>query len=499
MKKIVRRIAVPAALVVGLGGAATAVEVVRTSLDDLQAQSATPAPLAEVPRAAESLATAFRTASRIAMPAVVHVQVEAAPRNVSNRAVPPQLRGTPFEDMFRGRGPMQQGPQMGSGSGFIISPDGYILTNNHVVEQASRVTVVLTDKREFDAEVVGRDPNTDVAVLKINGKNLATVSFGNADDLQIGDWVMALGYPLSLGETATAGIVSAKGRSIGIIGSNDQATAPLEHFIQTDAAINPGNSGGPLVDLQGRVIGINSAIASPTGTYAGYGFAIPVQLAKRVADDLIRYGAVNRPKIGVQIGDVNPADVDVFGLRDARGSVVRSVPAGPAREAGVQLGDVIVGVDGKAISDTGDLMERIALRQPGERITLDLVRYGKSERVKLKLGAFETERAAKTEADTRSADAVGRLGFQVSPVTPQIARELEFASVGGVIIMAVDPAGPASPQLRGLRIQRLNGRQIATVDDVRAAAAMLKPGQTVSIVGLQPDGSQTIINYRLRG
>src|SRR5690606_3071574 len=253
---------------------------------------------------------------------------------------------------FRGQPMPSPGPRSGSGSGFIISPDGYVMTNNHVVENASRVTVTLTDRRQFDATVVGRDPNTDVAVLKIDGDNLPTVQLGNSDELQVGDWVLALGYPLSLGETVTAGIVSAKGKNIGIMGRNEEAAAPLEHFIQTDAAINPGNSGGPLVNLRGEAIGINSAIASPTGTYSGYGFAVPIRLAKRVADDLIRYGTVHRPRLAVQIKDVEPADIDVFGLPGADGSVVTVVQDGPARLAGVQAGDVIVAVDGQRVRDT---------------------------------------------------------------------------------------------------------------------------------------------------
>src|SRR5690606_10585608 len=227
---------------------------------------------------------------------------------------------------------------------FIISEDGYVLTNNHVVDNASRVTVTMTDRRQFDATVVGRDPNTDVAVLKIDATNLPVVRIGNSDEIQVGDWVLALGYPLSLGETVTAGIVSAKGKNIGIMGRNEEAAAPLEHFIQTDAAINPGNSGGPLVNLRGEAVGINSAIASPTGTYSGYGFAVPIRLAKRVADDLIEYGVVHRPRLAVVIHDVGPADIDAFSLPNAAGAVVQTLQDGPARDAGVQIGDVIGGV-----------------------------------------------------------------------------------------------------------------------------------------------------------
>ena len=336
-------------------------------------------------------------------------------------------------------------------------------------------------------------------MLKLDAEELPTVRLGDSDALEIGDWVLALGYPMSLGETVTAGIVSAKGKSIGIMQRNDEASAPLEHFIQTDAAINPGNSGGPLVNLRGEVIGMNSAIASPTGTYSGYGFAVPIHLAKRVADDLIRYGTVHRPKLGIQIQDVNLADVEVFGLPTANGVVVKMLPDGPAKEAGIRLGDVIVAIDGQPIQDTGDLMERIARRQPGDKVALDIVRYGDRKRVAVKLDTFESEAPVRAAAADAESDAVARLGFAATAVTPQIARQLELPEAKGVVITQVDPMGPAGQLPRGMRIDRLNGREISSVADLREAAAGLKPGATVSIVGRTPDGGQTIVNYRLRG
>ncbi|MBA2670359.1 MAG: trypsin-like peptidase domain-containing protein, partial [Gemmatimonadetes bacterium] len=297
MHRILRKAAAPVALILGVGVAATAMDAVNDPIPELGAQ-ASPVAIG----GAEALSSVFRGASRAALPGVVFVEVESVSRSAST--VPDQFRGTPFEDFFGGSRPQQQTPRQGSGSGFIISPDGYLLTNDHVVANATRVTVTLSDRRQFAAEVIGRDPNTDVAVLKIEASDLPVVRLGSAEGLEVGDWVLALGYPLSLGETVTAGIVSAKGRNLGIMRQNRNAAAPLEHFIQTDAAINPGNSGGPLVNLRGEVVGINTAIASPTGTYAGYGFAVPIQLARRVADDLIRHGVVHRPRIGVEIRDI---------------------------------------------------------------------------------------------------------------------------------------------------------------------------------------------------
>jgi serine protease Do len=493
----IRKLAVPGALVVGMGVAATAMEVVRDPLPDLGAQSAAPSAVAGRVAGPESLSTAFRSASSTALPAVVYVKFETAARPVAAQ-VPDQFRGTPFEQFFGG-GQRTVPPQEGSGSGFIVSEDGYILTNNHVVANASRVTVVLADKRELPAKVVGRDPNTDIAVLKVDEKNLPVVRLGDSEALQTGDWVLALGYPLSLGQTTTAGIVSAKGRSLGIMQQDRNATAPLEHFIQTDAAINPGNSGGPLVDLQGRVVGVNTAIASPTGFYSGYGFAVPISLAKRVADDLIRYGEVHRPMLGVQIRGVTPADAEVFGLPSPNGAVVATEPTGPAKEAGVRMGDVVVGVDGRAIADDGALMAALAAKRPGERVTLDLVRYGKRERVAVKLSELELKPVSNDAPAAVRRDAVERLGFNAMEVNPQVARQYRLPFDQGVVVTEVDRGGPAARALAGgMRIERLNGREVRSVEDVRAEAARLKPGGVVSIVARTPDGQQTIVNYRIR-
>jgi serine protease Do len=496
MKRIFRMIAVPAALAAGIGVTATAMQSSQDPpVAQLDAQVVEDGPALA---GAEALANSFRNASRTALAGVVYVQVEAAPRQVSQRGRNP-FEGTPFEffgDPYSTPSPQ---PRNGSGSGFIISPDGYVITNNHVVENANRVTVTLTDRRQFDATVVGRDPNTDVAVLKIDGNNLPVVRIGDSDALEVGDWVLALGYPLSLGETVTAGIVSAKGKNIGIMQRNTEAAAPLEHFIQTDAAINPGNSGGPLVNLRGEAVGINSAIASPTGTYSGYGFAVPIRLAKRVADDLIAYGTVHRPRLAVQIKDVEPADIEVFGLPNANGSVVSVVQDGPARDAGVQAGDVIVAVDGQPVRDTGDLMERIALMNPGDRVTLDVIRYGNRRGIQVTLGAFDSAPVATRPAVTQpERDAAAQLGFSAAELSPNLARQMEIDGSGGVVITQVDPQGPAPASLQRVRIQSINGTDVRTIDDIRAAARNLRPGSTVSIRGLTPTGEETVINYRLR-
>jgi serine protease Do len=503
MNGTLRKLALPGLLVAGAAGGATLADVARDPLPDLRAQAA-PAAAAAV-ATADGLSSAFRTASSTALPAVVHVTVQQDGRQVSQ--VPPEIRGTPWEDMFRGQG---GGPRSGSGSGFIISPDGYILTNNHVVEGADRVTVVLADKREFTARVIGRDPNTDVAVIKVDARNLPTARMGDADALEVGDWVLALGYPLDLGQTTTAGIVSAKGRSIGIMGRSG-AEAPLEHFIQTDAAINPGNSGGPLVDLQGRVIGINSAIASPTGFYSGYGFAVPVNLARRVAEDLMRDGRVHRPMIGVEIRDATSADAEVFRLPSPDGAVVSAEPRGPAARAGLRMGDVIVGIDGEAVPGSGELMESVMRRHPGDRVALDVIRYGDRRRVELRLEEYQAAGEAEQGRDERRPDrgrpdveevssvAPGKLGFRAESLTPDIARELRVNRESGVVVSEVDESGPAAQALaRGMVVERVNGREVRSLDDLRAAAEAVRPGQAVSVQVTLPGGRQTIINYRAR-
>ena len=505
MNGTLRKLALPGLLVAGAAGGMTLADVARDPLPDLDAQAA-PAAAAAV-ATADGLSSAFRSASSTALPAVVHVRVSQDARSVRGAQVPDELRGTPWEDMFRGQGGGM--PRSGSGSGFIISPDGYILTNNHVVEGADRVQVVLGDKREFTARVVGRDPNTDVAVIKVDARNLPTARMGDADRLEVGDWVLALGYPLDLGQTTTAGIVSAKGRSIGIMGRSG-AEAPLEHFIQTDAAINPGNSGGPLVDLQGRVVGINSAIASPTGFYSGYGFAVPINMARRVAEDLMRDGRVHRPMIGVEIRDATSADAEVFRLPSPDGAVVAAEPRGPAARAGLRMGDVIVSLDGQAVDNSGSLMEMVMRKRPGDRVALEVVRYGERRRVELRLDEYTSTAAAAEARDPRrpamleaerveAAAEPGKLGFRAQVVTPEIAAGLRMERAEGVVVSAVDPGGPAAQALApGMVVERVNGREVRTLEDLRAAADAVRPGQAVSVQVRMPDGKATIINYRAR-
>ncbi|HUE77665.1 MAG TPA: trypsin-like peptidase domain-containing protein, partial [Longimicrobiales bacterium] len=296
---------------------------------------------------AAALSGTFRAAAARALPSVVTINVTAAPRQNQRPQLP-----FPFQIPDQGEGM----PQVGMGSGFVFTGQGHIITNNHVVENATRIDVRFPDGRVYSgAEVVGRDPNTDIAVVKIepaSGEEFPPLAIGDSDGLQVGDWVLALGNPLSLGFTVTAGIVSAKGRNLGIL----EGQTALEAFIQTDAAINRGNSGGPLVDLFGRVVGVNTAIYSPTGTYAGNGFAVPSAIAVRAARDIIEYGHVRRPRLGVLIGPVTEAHAELYGLDRIAGAYVTEVtPGGPAEEAGIRPEDIIVALDGRNVDGPAEL------------------------------------------------------------------------------------------------------------------------------------------------
>src|SRR6266481_8019519 len=322
-------------------------------------------------KAAGDFQDAFVAVAEHVKPSVVFIRSQHVERG-DNQRLPPG-----FQDFFPN---LRRRPQVeqGSGSGFIVSSDGYILTNNHVVAGADKVTVRLYDKREFTAKVVGTDPNTDVAVIKIDARGLPGVGFGNSDSARVGEWVLAIGNPL--GEaftfTVTAGIVSAKGRLLAGLNSSRYA---IQDFIQTDAAINPGNSGGPLVNVRGEVIGINSAIASPTGYYDGYGFAIPINLARTVMTQLISTGHVERAVMGISIRPITPEDAQAVGLPTIKGVVVNEFNPpddSPAKRAGVLEGDIIVSVDGQSIESVPQLQQRVGFKKPGDVVQVTVVRKG---------------------------------------------------------------------------------------------------------------------------
>jgi serine protease Do len=316
----------------------------------------------------------------------------------------PDLRQFGFPDMG-GRGQRNGQPAdrvvHASGSGFIVSRDGLILTNNHVVADANKVTVILSDRREFDAKVVGRDPTTDVAVIKIDGQNLPTVPLGNDETARVGDWVLAIGNPLGLDFTVTQGIVSAKGRG-GFAGLYDSPYAVVD-YLQTDAPINPGNSGGPLVNVRGEVVGMNAAIASPTGTYAGYGFAVPVTLVRDVMNQIVQYGHVRRGILGLSLAEVTQKDAQADklsqgGVAQIRGALVGDFPndaASPAKLAGIQKGDIIVNANGRDIDHVATLQRVIRGQRPGDVVSVTFVRQGAERTVQVKLADAPSDQTPK--------------------------------------------------------------------------------------------------------
>lgn len=460
----------------------------------VRAQTAAPIPAAQP---AADLGNAFAAVAEHVRPAVVFIRSERRERATARRLP----RG--FEEFFRN--PQQQRPpiERGTGSGFIVSPDGYILTNNHVVADADKVTVQLFDKREFTARVVGADPATDIAILRIEARNLPSVSFGNSDSTRIGEWVLAIGNPLGAAFTftVTAGIVSAKGR--GLDGLQQVPGYSIQDFIQTDAAINPGNSGGPLVNVRGQVVGINAAIASETGLYTGYGFAIPINLVRAVMDQLVATGHVERAVIGVAIRDATAEDAQAVGLgNDIRGVTVHDFTTenSPAKRAGIQQGDVIVALDGQTVEYTAQLQQRVGFKKPGESVDVTVLRNGGERKtLKVRLEAAPAALLAGRDADAaaeaepaRSQPLEAGLGIAVEPLTQEEAAERDIAVVrdagGGLVVTDVSPDGPAFAKLAAPSqggtdvILKVDGAPVRTRVDLRTALRKAKAGEIVTLV-----------------
>jgi serine protease Do len=451
--------------------------------------------------ALEELSDAFASVAEGVRPSVVFI---TSTRTVPQRRLPPG-----FDQFFpfSPRNPQQQG----SGSGFIVSEDGYILTNTHVVEGADRVRVELLDRRVFDAKVVGTDPLTDVALLKIDARNLKPATLGSSAQARVGEWVLAIGNPLgnNLTFTVTSGIISAKGR--GQLNLPNRSPTGIQDFIQTDAAINPGNSGGPLVNVRGEVIGINSAIASQTGTYVGYGFAIPIDLARQVMRQLIEHGRVERAVLGVNVRDADPEDAEYVGLPEIRGVRVDGFSENsPAERAGLQIGDIIIGVDGQPIEYTAQLQQVVGFRRPGETVRVEVARRGgerKTYTVRLTTAPRESQLAEAQPGEGRERGGEGTefatLGITVEPITSAWVQRLGLdPGLRGMVVRETAPDGPSAGRLFSAAesetpdiVTHVEDTPVRTEADFRAA--LRNAGPVVSLRVFNPGFNEGRGGYRV--
>jgi len=446
-----------------------------TSLATSSTSNSTPARLVNYsPGTAAMGAVDFTDAAQKSVDAVVHVTTEAT------------VQEDPMQGFFWGY--QRQAPQQvrGVGSGVIISDDGYIITNNHVVENADKIQVDLNDKRHFDATVVGRDPSTDLALIKIDGTGLPTLPYGNSDDVKVGQWVLAVGNPMNLTSTVTAGIVSAKARSINILQYDPSKDIfPIESFIQTDAAVNPGNSGGALVDPEGELIGINSAIASTTGAYTGYSFAIPVNIVRKVTSDLMQFGSVRRAYLGVTISNIDPEMAKSLKLDRLQGVYVKDLmDGGAAKDAGVKSGDIIVKVGNINVNDVPELQEQIGKFSPGDKVAVTLERDGKDQVVDMTLRGRTGETTATASAppdETR----VNKLGAEFAPASADELKSLNLD--GGVKVMRINGGKLRSSGIReGFIITKIDQVPMKDPKDIEKALDGKQGG--VLIEGVYPNG-----------
>ncbi len=438
-----------------------------------------------------NLSEGFANVAEAVRPSVVVIE--------SQRNVEQTNRRPSFNDFFQQH--PQERFQEGRGSGFI---DGYILTNNHVIDGADKVIVRLTDRREFVAEIVGADPNTDLAVLKIDAEGLTPSALGSSEDARVGEWVLAIGNPLgdNLTFTVTSGIISAKGRVARELPGI--TTTSIQDFIQTDAAINPGNSGGPLVNLQGEVIGINAAIASQTGYNVGYGFAIPIDLARNVMTQIIEHGRVRRAALMVNIMEVSPNDAEYAGLQEIRGVMIQQIPdQSPARRAGIRQGDIILSIDGNRVDYVAELQQEIGFRKPGDEVRVELARKGgERETVTVRLAELEAQpqlaqvESGPAEEPESTAKDMESLGVTVEPVSARVAEMFDLsADDRGLLVVDVQPGGPAWDLIFVGRettdiIVAVEDTPVRTESDLQRALAAVGPSGIVSLEIVRPNNGR---------
>ncbi|GHT17182.1 serine protease [Bacteroidia bacterium] len=433
--------------------------------------------------------TDFTLAAERTVHAVVHVKVKVQARGMQGMGGMDDFFDQFFFGPFGGGGRQQQREmpmQEGAGSGVIISADGYIVTNNHVIENAKEIEVTLNDKRTFKAKLVGTDPTTDIALIKVEAKDLPTIPFGNSDALKVGEWVLAVGNPFNLTSTVTAGIVSAKARNIDILKSQMK----IESFIQTDAAINPGNSGGALVNTDGQLVGINTAIASQTGSYAGYGFAVPSSIVQKVVTDIKEHGKVQRAVLGVTMGDITDKLAKEKNLKTMEGAYVSEIVKGSAAEkAGIEAGDVITAIDGNKITSSAELQEQVGRHRPGDKVKVAVLRGDKT----LTLNA-ELKNVQGNTSIVSSVKGSELFGATFAEVDAQIAASLDIE--GGLQVKSVGKGAFANAGVKeGFIVLKVNNQQVNTEDDLQRTVNQVINGsdrdKVLFLTGVYPNGRVT--------
>ncbi len=423
----------------------------------------------------------FTLAAEKTINAVVHVKTQASSEGVYN----------PWFELFGYE--MEPQVQHGSGSGVIISPNGYVVTNNHVVAGAQEIEISLNNNKTYKAKVIGTDPSTDIALVKIEAKDLPTVSFGDSDELKIGEWVLAVGNPFDLTSTVTAGIVSAKARNINILQSDDiNNVFPIESFIQTDAAVNPGNSGGALVNTRGELIGINTAIASRTGSYSGYSFAVPVSIVEKVTKDLMEFGHVQRAFIGVRIAEMTEELANTVGMEQVQGVYVSNlVENGAAQEAGIEPGDVILRVGGKGVATVPELQEQVSRFRPGDQVDVEIWRNGSSRNLDMKL----RNQAGIAELEDFSARAItSLLGANFEEISERQKADLRISG-GAKIANLGNGKLSQSGVKQNFIITQVDGQKIQSPKDLEEVLKNKSGG--VLIEGVYPNGTKAYYGFGL--
>ena len=421
----------------------------------------------------------FSSLAEMVSPAVVNVRTEKTVqgggrvyRHFNQNPFGNDDRFNDFFEKFFGEQPQKDFKERSLGSGFIIDKDGFIVTNNHVIENADKIKVKLKDGKEYNAEIIGRDPSTDLALIKVpSGNNLPVVAFGDSNNLKVGQWVVAIGSPFGLEETVTAGIISAKGRVIG--------SGPYDNFLQTDASINPGNSGGPLIDMQGQVVGINTAIIASA---QGIGFAIPVNLAKGVIEQLKSKGEVTRGWLGVVISDINDDVAEYYGVKDKKGAMVMEVVKGdPADKAGIQANDIILEVNGHKVETSRDLTNQIANISVGEKVKIQVLRNNKKMTITVEIAKRPEESKLASKGTEKGHE--DELGIRVANLTPEIAKRMNLSPADGVLVESIESGSKAETAgvQSGDVIKEINHQTIKSVQDYSSLVSKLKKNDAIQM------------------